>query len=234
MQEWIYQYENYQNTDSEIPLDDILKDSLFYPASGLDAAPIKHLSKEIQSFVYADYSVTEEQFLGNLNFKDYSIVLQRKLDIDTVFDNQFTSWYDSHAKSISQKHVVDVQAPYAYWLIAEKQENIHSDGAALFSLLFLCAEGVTSYQALYSERGIAPKAIAVIQPGTGFGGNWTNFRNPDGDLAKLVFSTKSWPKLMLCGGSGGSRYEKSDWPIFDKQVKVVDTNKGDGFVIFEQ
>lgn len=41
------------------------------------------------------------------------------------------------------------------------------------SLLYLCIDGVNAFQTLYVERGISLKAIAIIQPGEGFGGNYT-------------------------------------------------------------
>lgn len=42
-------------------------------------------------------------------------------------------------------------------------------------------------EALYNEQRIQPDVLTIIQPGTGYGLNWTDFRNPDQILARLAF-----------------------------------------------
>ena len=68
------------------PLEHIVTDSLYYPASGLNGTPIKYLSGHVLSFIYADYAISKEQLLGNLNgdgencgFQGYTSVLQREV-----------------------------------------------------------------------------------------------------------------------------------------------------------
>ena len=47
---------------SPIPVEAILSASAFYPASGLDADPVRVLFPAIRSFIYCDYSVSRGQF----------------------------------------------------------------------------------------------------------------------------------------------------------------------------
>ena len=47
-----------ENQSSPFSLQKILRDSLYYPSSGLDGDPIKHLSGNFYSFVYVDYGIS--------------------------------------------------------------------------------------------------------------------------------------------------------------------------------
>ncbi len=60
--EWIGAIAKGQN-DLKFPLENILTDSLYYPASGLNGTPVKFLAGNIFSFVYADYGIKKQVFL---------------------------------------------------------------------------------------------------------------------------------------------------------------------------
>lgn len=53
------------------PLDRILRGSLFYPASGFDDDPIRHLSGSVRSFVYADYGLERDEFMRALDGPEF-------------------------------------------------------------------------------------------------------------------------------------------------------------------
>jgi hypothetical protein len=79
---------------------------------------------------------------------------------------------------------------------------------------------VTAFQKLYVSRRIAPKAVAIIQPGIqpghGFGLNWTDFTNPSGIFAKVVEGNAAGlPKLLLFGGHARRNiYRSPCWPDY--------------------
>jgi hypothetical protein len=52
----------------------------------------------------------------------------------------------------------------------------------IFCLIYVSWEGIDTYKRLYLNRNIFPKALTIIQPGEAFGGNWTNFNDPNGLL----------------------------------------------------
>ena len=59
--------------------------------------------------------------------------------------------------------------PYCSWSIFQLREDVPAiHGPPRFSLLYLCADGVAAFQALYYANSASPKAVAVIQPGTAF------------------------------------------------------------------
>jgi len=49
-----------------LPLYDLLQNSLYYPASGLDGDPVRYFAGFIHSFVYADSSISKEAITEDL------------------------------------------------------------------------------------------------------------------------------------------------------------------------
>ena len=61
---------------------DVLNDSLYYPSSGFDGSPMRHLSGNIHSFIYADYGVTSDELeeeVKTLGFLGYHKILSRSV-----------------------------------------------------------------------------------------------------------------------------------------------------------
>ena len=101
-----------------------------------------------------------------------------------------------------------------------KSDQPEDHGPQRFSFLQVAHEGVAAFQALYVANGIAPRGIAVIQPGTGSGGNWTSFENPRGVLARMVRANPAGrPRYLLYGGIGKPDfYRTSCWPHYSHKV----------------
>jgi hypothetical protein len=80
----------------EFPLHEILKDSLYYPASGFDGDPIKHLLRTFLSFVYVDYARTHEQLMMEIRgrgFKGYRMLGWRSVTIQELVPHGWTPIY---------------------------------------------------------------------------------------------------------------------------------------------
>lgn len=120
-----------------------------------------------------------------------------------------------------------IKSPFCEWLVFQrKDEYDESHGARRFSLLYLCADGVAAFQALYVQYGVSPAAIAIIQPGTGFGGNWTDFTDPNKILARTVMENPAGrPAYLLYGGSGGLHfYQEPCWPAYSQGLGFLGTS----------
>lgn len=187
------------------PLRDILRGSLFYPASWFDGDPVQHLGGHIHSFVYADYGVDEDAFERALRapgFRGYRILGKRAVDEKCLVGR---NWDPESVHPEERPRVELFQAsgtPFCTWVVFERLPDFNEwHGPFRFSLLYWCQEGVTAFQKLYVSRRLAPKGVAIIQPGYGFGGNWTDFFAPEGMLARVVLSNPAGqPGLLLCGG----------------------------------
>ena len=206
------------------PLPEILQDSLFYPAAGFDGRPIRFLAGKIFSFVYADYGIADTDLAGNV--KDYppagyEVVSWQPIRLEdlglasSLPRAEHRGYLDDRYENKRQSWAKD---PFCDWLIFRRKPEFTSDhGPIGFSLLYFGYEAVAAFEALYVHNDVSPAAIAIIQPGTGFnGGNWTNFCDPDGPLAKRVLENPAGcPRVLLYGGVGGRDfYQETCWPRF--------------------
>ena len=205
-------------------LKELLENSLYYPACGRDGDPVWYAHKEIQSFFYTDYGVTQKQIEESLygtgrygenitfrdsdpvGFKGYKVIGEKKLtskELDPTGVVSLTTEYGQtqFVTDISYVHskLKDwIKKPFAKWYILERQPEFDdTHGPELFSFVFICADGVTTYKTLYNLNQIAPKYLTIYNSGDGFGFNWDSFQSEDGQLCKTVFSNTKIPEAIL-------------------------------------
>ncbi len=200
--------------NEEIPISELLDNSFYYPASGLDGGIVKYYGKEIQSFIYCDYAIGEEDLVSHLNdFLGYQVLAHRSVGPDELVPNgwkmQLPPGFSMQAYYKYRKAFVE---PYAHWAVYERKGGFSdSHGPKRFSLIFIGGEGVATYQALYWSNRKTAKALAIIQPGTGFGLNWTDFRDKNGALAWVVLNNPyGKPEIIFYGGVGDG-YTDFSW-----------------------
>ncbi len=234
---WLQNISGTSINNEPFPLQDILKDSLYYPSSGFDGRPVMHLSGNLLSFIYVDYGYTYNEFMDSLNkgFLGYELLAGRKVSKQELapcgcrppsltFQDGDPSQYIKFGW---------IKEPFCYWSIFQRQDGYSaSHGPSRFSLLFLCADGAAAYQALYVANAAVPKAVAIIQPGHAFGFNWTDFTDPNKILARTVFNNPiGMPEFLFYGGIGKQKwYSEPCWPVFQNPVCYV----GGGFGIWSR
>lgn len=217
------------------PLRSILRNSLFYPSAGFDGDPVKYLAGHIPSFVYVDYGYGEEAFDRALQvpgFLGYQVLGRRSVTENELIphgwspehlppcDRTPADWQDGNAK------------PFCIWVVMERRADVSDEhGPSRFSLLYWCHEGVAAFQSLYLARKLSPKAVAIIQPGYGFGGNWTDFTDPNEILARTIQSNLAGqPKLLLFGGYfDWHDYQEPCWPSYTKWLGFLE-KAGGGYI----
>ena len=183
----------------EFPLKKILQDALYYPASGFDGDPVRHCSNIFQHFFYVDYSGKEAQLNYELRrgFNGYSLLAQRKVSRNELSPTPWQPRAMPNESGISGEF--DPRNAFCRWMVFNKTKEI--EGPDRFSLLYLYADGIATYQATYSALGIKPKGIAVIQSGHLSGNNWAIFPSTDGLLYKTVSQNSAgFPDYLLYGG----------------------------------
>lgn len=212
------------------PLDRILRGSLFYPASGFDVDPVRHLSGSTRSFVYADYGGDRDDFMRALDgpeFRGYEILAIREIDEAELAPH---GWhYPPDAFRDGQPNASDMRPPFFVWVVMEGPCDFSVDhDPRRVSLLYLCIDGVEAFQTLYVDRDLAPKAIAIIQDGYGFGGNYTDFRDPKRSLGRTVLeSPASIPQFLLYGGYGKrDEYSWPCWPRYQERIWFIEKSGG--------
>ena len=233
---------------SEFPVRDVLQGSLYYPASGLDGDPIRYLGGFVHSFVYVDYgyskdTVKESLFHHRRRFAGYRVKFLKDLKEADLVPNGWRPMLPDPARDGTPpvppaRHQsnstaedsgqwqppahgrVEIQ-PFAYWAVHERlPEHDDEHGPERFSLLYIGADGAAAFQALYHGNQCAPYVIAIINPGTGFGGNWTDYRDPNQVLGRSVLQNPHGVPGWLLFGSGRRRTEEPEccWPDYREQV----------------
>jgi hypothetical protein len=204
------------------PLHDILSGSLYYPSSSFDGDPIAYLGGNHHSFVYVDYGEERNGLLAALEdpgFLGYRVLCNRPVLEAELTPNGWSPVIPDGR--LRRPPPGWVRHPFCEWVILQRNADFPNDhGPERFSLLFLCAEGVATFQALYVGNRVAPGTVAIIQPGTGFGGNWTDFADPEGPLAEAVLGNQAGrPDFILHGGAGGpSWYTRPCWSQYAERL----------------
>lgn len=208
---------------ADFPLAEVLQHSLYYPAAGFDGRPVQFLGGFIHTFIYVDYGLEERAVDAEARapgFLGYHLAGRKPLSerdlaplgwhpqIPAQFENQMRAVTESHAHGF-------VRMPFATWYVFDRNDDRGKDhGPKRFSLVYLCADGVAAYQVLYWQNQTAPEVLAIFQPGTGFGNNYTDFRDPNGFFAWTVLrhNGQKAPDYLVCGENGPLDQYQAFWP----------------------
>ena len=215
--------------DDPLPTVEFLTNSVYYPACGFDGRPVQYCGGFSHSFIYVDYGVSSEVLVAELSryysFGSYRLVGGRFVDKDELLGpesrqpEQPNEAIDGNPRRYAD-HFVE---PYAYWSVFERAPHLgEGHGPQRFSLLYIGGEGVATFQALYYSNGLAPALVAVIQPGEGFGYNWTSFFDERTILARSVLNNPNGlPGYLLFGGIGADlEFQQSVvWPGYSRLLK---------------
>lgn len=220
---WLQMIEGSGAMQDSIPRRDLLDQSLFYPSCGIDGDPVRFLSGAVWSFVYVDYGRSRESIIAEIDspsaFRGYELIGRRELNESELTPH---SWTPNPPKrgdgnpNRYQKHIVH---PFATWAIFSREQGFPSEhGPEKFSLLYIGGDGVATFQALYHGNGVRPRVVAIIQPGTGFGFNWTDFREEDRIFGRSVLRNPAGPPEYLLYGGWGIGYSPACWPSYCKLI----------------
>ena len=221
--EWLMKLTAETITNDPFPLYDVLQASLYYPGAGTDGKPVRWLAGNTYSFVYTDYGVSRSRLLNALSdkhseFRGYRVLGLREMTMKELIPNGWTpippSRHDGNPHAWSEHS----PQPFGIWAILERLPDYPAEhGPERFSLLYLCSEGVASYQALYNSNRVKPKVLFLIQHS--FGGNWTNFEDPEGIFIQSVAANPVGMPDWLVGryrhnAEGMPRKHESYWPEY--------------------
>ena len=230
--DWLMDLTEESIANDPFPLEDLLKDSLYYPSSEFDGDPVKYLGGNILSFIYVDYGVGKDQLtqeLSSSGFLGYRPIGSRAVQERELVPNGWRPSmpfdHDGNWRPAASPH----EQPFCLWTVFEREPDMPGDhGPVRFSLLYLYADGAAAFQALYVSNGVVPKVVAIIQPGHSFGGNWTDFTDPEKIFARsMLGNPKGRPQWLMYGGFGPrSGYRESCWPLYSELKEFLEKAGG--------
>jgi len=230
--EWLLHIDSKSMAEAPFPLAAILRGSLYYPSSGFDGDPIRYLAGNFTSFIYCDYGLGHDDLRAALiapGFHGYKILASRDVTEEELtcrgWIPSFTLPQDGDPVRFRDR----MKTPFCLWTVLQRCDEVPvSHGPYRFSLLYLCADGVAAFQALYVANNASPRVVAIIQPGHGFGWNWTNYEDPHQIFARTVLQNPAGrPAVLLYGGIGQRGfYRQPCWPDYPKLVRFLDKAGG--------
>ncbi len=216
--------------EDPIPIGQLLSGSVFYPASGFDGRPVKYLAGFSHSFVCADWHISRQEVLANLDsFKGYRLLFSRFVEKEELCFNSYraipfkTTYYMGEFKQTTDhpQHIHWPRGfqPFAEWAVYERLPGFDKDhGPERFSLLFVGGEGVKTFQELYLSNNCTPSTLVLIKSDA-FTGNWTQFFDPQRVLARCVTQNPAGSPEYLLAQYGDDK--TSPWPTwFPIRVKA--------------
>ena len=221
--------------NGKFPIQNVLDHSLYYPSCEFDGGVVKDcntLGRDfgIVSFVYCDYAVGKHSFNRMQDtFVGYHVLHSRDITPSELTPNRWHPQVPPNFNRRAYEHWKNEWKPFCKWTVYERDNLRGPDhGPKRFSLLYIGGEGVATYQALYWSNQTAPKALAIIQPGTGFGLNWTDFREQGAPLNWVVCNNPAGqqPDILYYGGIG-KNYAHFDWDGYQR-FRIIHDNYGEG------
>jgi hypothetical protein len=227
---WLYDLtkEKFMEKDY-FPLKALADGSVYYPSSGLDGSPIQNLNDLSSSFIYADYGIKEgelETEIRNTGLKGYEVFAQKFVPAQLLISSDYSP-SEVPDPEIDKRYFVEcfkeefrckrlysrsVKPFYACWTVFSRMDGFDDDhGPPRLSLLFLCAEAVTMYDVIYNHNNVKPVGFCIIRPGTGLGGNWTDFRDPKQIMYRIVSKNRAGKPSFMMVIFGGD-----EWPEYQK------------------
>lgn len=180
---------------------------VYYPGAGRDGHPVKLFNQAhaAHAFIYVDYGLPEnevrkyaEAFPGRpaRGFRGY-----KHIAILRVKKNELTPW--PIVWNLSPKEFRPAIGwypkvePYALLYVYERQQPYGDEhGAKRFAVLYLCADGIATYDAIFCQKKSIAAPFCVVVQDHGFGGNWGRY-DRDSQLELIARRARVRPELLL-------------------------------------
>ncbi len=224
-----------------ILFNELIQNSVYYPACGFDGDVANLCMGFSHSFIYVDNlclwgEVSKETVYERIN-ADYSF-----RGFKRIHQQEYSYAEIMGPHSVSEEPIKDGDGNPEYGLrplpffailtILEPydgydHEVIYSETSTIhhiyerIAFLYICDDGCRSYEKLYQSHRTKPKAVAIIQPGDAFGGNWTSYYDEKKIFSRIVHKNPGGlPEIMIFGGrdSRGGYFRKQFWKTFNQNI----------------
>lgn len=200
--EWLANYV----PGKKIDIQEVLKSRvLYYPGSGDDGQPVKTFGQthSIHTFLYVDYLLTRENLLNNLakrGFTGYHPLGRLEISESDLVPNGWNQHVHLPAENqrMMTMFVANDVKPYCFMEIFERNaDRDETHGSSRFAIIFLCGDGIASYDAIFcNEKSNVPAPFVLVLQDHGFGCNYDRF-GAGGLMEEVALRTGVYPKYML-------------------------------------
>jgi hypothetical protein len=106
------------------PLRQLLEDSLYYPSSGFDGNPVRHLAGNILSFIYVDYGRSHDEFrnaLANPGFRGYELIATRSVTERELTPNGWHPTAPTRSDGDPSRYRNWIREPFCSWSVFQRR-----------------------------------------------------------------------------------------------------------------
>lgn len=180
---------------------------VYYPGSGTDGHAVKVFgsSHSAHCFVYVDYDVTQESLEAALEhprhaFQGYQCLARLQLHpSDRVPGGWKPHVSMDELPTVGYGFAGVMDKPFGFLEVLERdpgRDDRH--GARRLAVLFLGADGIASYDALFCQDHGRSAPFAVLLQDHGFGGNYDRFGR-GGLMERIARESGALPAWLLVG-----------------------------------
>jgi hypothetical protein len=183
----------------------------YYPGSGTDGHPVKLFGSthSAHCFVYADYGVTRPSLEGELGHPQHRFLgyhtLSRLQLLETDLVPRGWTAHIRAGEGPQDKYRLGAvaAAPFGFLEVMERDQGIDdSHGARRLAILFLGADGIAAYDALFCQEHSDSPPFAVVIQDHGFDGNYDQFGR-GGLLERIATRCNFVPLWLLVSDNSG-------------------------------
>lgn len=176
---------------------------VFYPGSGVDGQPVKLFGSTHSNhcFVYSDYGITENALGDELDdpehgFHGYHSFARNRLSEKDLAPDGWQPHVDPTYTPPHGQGFINT-SPFGFLEILERDQQFDDNhGPSRLAILFLGADGIATYDALFCQGNDINPPFATVLQDHGFGGNYDRFGR-DGLMESIATNCGIFPKMIL-------------------------------------
>jgi hypothetical protein len=204
----------------DFPIEQVLSDSVFYPASNNDYYPIYAYSGFSYSFVYVDPHIKKQP--ENQTLRGYDLAMSREVLREELCNKPYKALLptvsDGNLKKLREmSHLPDWAGnqgkPFALWQIYERKERFNWGDPERISVLRITGEGIAAYQALYYSNQVKPLLLFNLCCTCC---TWSIFEERNGFFNRVVLASPAGhPDYM----AGNNRVAGPIWNGYERRIE---------------
>lgn len=199
---------------------------VYYPGSGSDGHPVKLFGSthSAHCFVYADYGMAQDALESRLEdpshgFRGYHTLARLQLSERDLVPAGWTPHVHAGEAPQGGHGFAVAVAPFGFLEVLERDDEFDDNhGARRLAILFLGADGIATYDALFCQELHHSPPFAVLLEDHGFGGNYDRFGRGS-LLERIAMECDVVPRWLLAAKNTGP------WNGFER-VPGVDADCG--------
>ena len=177
--------------------------TVYYPGSGDDGQPVKlcALSRAAHCFIYVDQAVSRDTLFTRIQdpeqgFRGYSIAHDEEISQDALRPGEWVRHVTEDEVTDASRFRNSFVAPFAWFVALDRQGEDEGHGPRRLAILFIGADGIASYDALYCQTDGIPRPFLAVVQDHGLGGNFESFGR-SGLLERIARRCSVLPRFLL-------------------------------------